>query len=281
MGIMTSEHGRRGGQKVLLGTFCPPRPHLSLETPRAPPHSSGIPTVMTMMAIAAPTLSRWSARDRLHLGIRGERVRQRDAGFGRQSPHEDERRPAAMRTGQSRSRRLRSRGGLRRSRRERELEPTQRGAVSRVEQAKRTHAMKATGQDVLQEATQEFVSGEAHGLALVIAAVLVAEGHRTIVEVVDRTVGDRGLMDVATEVVEDLLRALHRGFGVSCYVSGSRRRCAGDEAGATAQSAVSFNSALDPTWWAGSLCSPTHHAAQRQIVRRADWNGPCRRRNIQ
>jgi hypothetical protein len=82
-----------------------------------------------------------------------------------------------------------------------------------VEQAKRTHAVKATGQDVLQDATQELVSGEAHGLALVIAAVLVAEGHGTIVEVVDRTVGDRGLVDVATEVVEDLLRALHRGFG--------------------------------------------------------------------
>ena len=67
--------------------------------------------------------------------------------------------------------------------------------------SKRTHAVKATREDVLEEPTQEFVSREAHDLVSLIAVAPVAEGHRAIVEGDDRTVGDRGLVDVATETV--------------------------------------------------------------------------------
>jgi len=86
--------------------------------------------------------------------------------------------------------------------RQQELEPPQRVAVRGVEQAEGADPVQALEGHVLEEAAQELVGGEVHGLAPLISAVSVAEGHRAIVGGDDGLVRDRGLVDVATEVLE-------------------------------------------------------------------------------
>ena len=98
------------------------------------------------------------------------------------------------------------------ARRQQELEPPQRVAVRGVERPRARDPVQALEGHVLEEAAQELVGGEVHGLAPLISAVSVAEGHRAIVGGDDGLVRDRGLVDVATEVLEDLLRAWTTGL---------------------------------------------------------------------
>jgi len=57
----------------------------------------------------------------------------------------------------------------------------ERAAVLGMQQAEGADAVKPFGRNVLKEPAQEFVSRQGHGLALMIATVAVAEGHRLFV----------------------------------------------------------------------------------------------------
>ena len=92
--------------------------------------------------------------------------------------------------------------------------------MGRVEQPERADTMKAPGRDVLQEAPKEFVGGEGHRLPLLVTVVPVAKGHGVIIAGQDGLVGDRCLVHVTPEVLQDLLGALNDGFGEddpSCF----------------------------------------------------------------
>ncbi len=91
----------------------------------------------------------------------------------------------------------------------------------------------ATG-DVLQEAPEKLLRWQSHALALVVPAVAVCEGDRLVVAGDEGLVGQGGAVDVATEVVEDVLGL---GDGLCeddpAFVAGARqvqtRDCAASE----------------------------------------------------
>jgi hypothetical protein len=149
-------------------------------------------------------------------GGAGSRDARRPCGalVGGEPTEQHQRRLPAARTGQAQARWPLGRGRFGRlPRRQQELESPQRGAVRRVEQAEGADPVQPPEGDVLEEAAQELVRGKGHGLLPLIPAVSVAEGHRAIVAGRDGLVRERGLVDVAPEVLEDLLRALDDGFG--------------------------------------------------------------------
>ena len=82
-----------------------------------------------------------------------------------------------------------------------------------MKQAIGTDAVKSLAGDVLEEATQELMSRKGHGLAPMVSTVAVTEGHRAIVEGGDGLIGDRRLVHVRAEVLEDVLRGLDDGLG--------------------------------------------------------------------
>ena len=144
----------------------------------------------------------------------GRGVRPCGALVGGEPTEQHQGRLPAARTGQAQSWCPLGRGRYGRlPRRQQELESLQREAVRRVEQAEGADPVQSPEGDVLEEAAQELVRGEGHGLAPLISVVSVAEGHRAIVGGDDGLVRDRGLVDVAPEVLEDLVRALDDGFG--------------------------------------------------------------------
>ena len=85
--------------------------------------------------------------------------------------------------------------------------------MSWMQQTKVAHAVNAVTRDVLQKAPQEFMRRQSHHAALVIGAVAVGEGDVTVVSFNDGFVAKGSAMDVATEVFEDALSAVHYRFG--------------------------------------------------------------------
>ncbi len=74
------------------------------------------------------------------------------------------------------------------------------------EEADVTGAVKAVGQRMLQEATDELVGRERHDLGpAVLAIVLPGKADLTIVKADQAAVGDGNAMGVAAEVAEHLL----------------------------------------------------------------------------
>ena len=84
--------------------------------------------------------------------------------------------------------------------REHQLELEQGRAMRRVQEPKGAYAMKSLGRHVLQKAPQKLLRGQAHALALMVAAVAVRDADCAIVAADDRFVAERGAMHVATEV---------------------------------------------------------------------------------
>ena len=72
------------------------------------------------------------------------------------------------------------------------------------EESKVTNAMEAVGQDVEQEAPDELVGLQIHGLyGAVLAIVLPGEGDMFVVAGLDAAVGDGDAMGVAAEIGEN------------------------------------------------------------------------------
>ena len=75
--------------------------------------------------------------------------------------------------------------------------------------------LKALGENVHQEAANKLLGGEAHGLALVvIAIVLPAKLNLPVVEPEQPIVRDSNPVGVPCDVLEDLLRSAERWLGV-------------------------------------------------------------------
>ncbi len=83
------------------------------------------------------------------------------------------------------------------------------------ENAVMADAHEAVGQDMLQEAADEFAMLELHDFVLVVVAVVfVAEAYMLVIAVDETVVIHRDLVSVAGEVVDDGLGTLDVGLGV-------------------------------------------------------------------
>jgi len=90
---------------------------------------------------------------------------------------------------------------------EQELKPPECGPLGGAQQTEGAHAVQTAQRHVLEEAAEELVGGQGHRFALAIAAVTVAEGDRAVVASGDGFDGERGAVDIASEVVEHDARA--------------------------------------------------------------------------
>src|SRR5262245_3056511 len=132
---------------------------------------------------------------------------------GRDVPLEPQSSVIAVRTSQTRA----LRGGRRVWRRDRggeeELQPAQEVPSRRMEKAERADAVKTLRGHVLKEPAQELMRRQRHGAALMIEAAAICEGDVAVVDVEDGLVRRGGAMDVAAEVLEDLVVPLDRRLG--------------------------------------------------------------------
>jgi hypothetical protein len=85
--------------------------------------------------------------------------------------------------------------------------------VVAVQKTEGADAMHAFGWHVLKETAQELVGGQGHGPRSMGAAIAVAEGDGAAAHGDDGLVGDGGAVDVAAEVIEHLVCALHHRLG--------------------------------------------------------------------
>ena len=127
---------------------------------------------------------------------------------------------------------------------EQELESPQGRAMGRVQHPEGTHAVKALGGHVLQEASQELLRRERHGATPGLSTRAVAERDRVVVACDDRLAGQTRAVDPSPAVVgsrgaRTLLQKAHRGrpsthataladsFATSAEVwAAHQRRCA-------------------------------------------------------
>jgi hypothetical protein len=71
------------------------------------------------------------------------------------------------------------------------------------------------GQHMLQKATDELMGGQGHGVPQLVLGVLGAEAHLPISDGEEAVVGQRDPVDIAAQVVQDLLPALRGRFTVN------------------------------------------------------------------
>jgi hypothetical protein len=84
-----------------------------------------------------------------------------------------------------------------------------------AEEAVVADAMKARGQDMQQEAADELIRRDGHGLLpIVVPIVLPAEADRAICDVEQSIVGDGNAVRIASDVLHDLLRSGERRLGI-------------------------------------------------------------------
>lgn len=127
-----------------------------------------------------------------------------------------------------------------------------------AEEAEVTDPLQAGGQDVKQEAANELVGGQRHGLlGRIGSVVLVAEGDLAVVDRDEPVVGDGDPVCVASDVVEDLARAGERGLGVDNPVGspGGGRIAVKDSAIAKVREASDEPKCSWPVWnasWSAS-----------------------------
>src|SRR5712692_6094072 len=88
-----------------------------------------------------------------------------------------------------------------------------------------TNALEAFWENVKQEATDELLGSECHGLAsTAVAIVLPAKLNRPVIKVEQPVVGDGNAVGVACDVSEDLFRSVEGWFGIDhpiCLPHGS------------------------------------------------------------
>ena len=88
-------------------------------------------------------------------------------------------------------------------------------SVAVAEEAVVANALEAVGQDMKQEAADEFVPGQGHGFLLAaVAIVLVAELHLAVFDGEQTIIGDGYAMGIAAHVIEDLLGAGKGGLSI-------------------------------------------------------------------
>src|SRR5215467_8793720 len=81
--------------------------------------------------------------------------------------------------------------------------------------AKVANAWKPFGEDVLQEATQEFFAGQRHGaLFVVVGVVFPAEEHLGFVDRDNAVVGDGYAVGVTSQIVQDVFGSAERWLGI-------------------------------------------------------------------
>src|SRR6202161_3506747 len=89
-------------------------------------------------------------------------------------------------------------------------------SVAIGEESEVANAMEAVGQGVEQEAPDELVGLQTHGLdGAAVAIVLPGKGDMTVIAVLDAAVGDGDAMGVAPEIGEDLRGPAKRLLGVN------------------------------------------------------------------
>lgn len=82
-----------------------------------------------------------------------------------------------------------------------------------MQEAEGAHTMKAFWEDMLEEAAQELVRCKAHEASSCFVGAAIGEGDMLGVDGEDGFVGEGRARSVAAEVFEDLVCALHGGFG--------------------------------------------------------------------
>src|SRR3954469_18650187 len=75
-------------------------------------------------------------------------------------------------------------------------------ALGRMPKAEVANLVQALGQNVLKEATHEFLTGDADGSPSVRFTMLVANGDGLVVKADDAAVGDGDAEDVSSQIVE-------------------------------------------------------------------------------
>ena len=98
------------------------------------------------------------------------------------------------------------------------------GATAVGEEPEMAHPLEARGQDMQQEAPDQFFTTEGHHLtAVMIAVVLVAQVHRLAIEGTQVTVGEGDAVALAPQVVDDGVGAGQTGLGVEHPFTGPTR----------------------------------------------------------
>jgi hypothetical protein len=70
------------------------------------------------------------------------------------------------------------------------------------------------GQPMRQKAPDELVGGQRHGFPTLVLGVLVAKAHLAMIDAEETGVGQRDTVEIAAQVVQDVLRAVHSRFAV-------------------------------------------------------------------
>ena len=83
------------------------------------------------------------------------------------------------------------------------------------QKAEVTDTHEAFGQDMEEEAADEFLSMEGQGLfSVLVFAIPISEGDLAVFEFEDAVIGERHTVSVAAEVIEDLLWGGERFFRI-------------------------------------------------------------------
>jgi len=99
-------------------------------------------------------------------------------------------------------------------------------------------AMEAVRHGMLQEAADEFVSGERHDLGLaVVSIVLPGETDLAVVKPDQSAVGDGDTVGITAEITDDLFGSCERGFAKDHPVDLAQRVDVGGEAGGSGERA--------------------------------------------
>ena len=94
------------------------------------------------------------------------------------------------------------------------LEVVQERTMDRAPQAIVADCVAPLGQDLLEKAADELVGGQGHGPPAPVLGVLRAAAHLALLDREEAVVGQCEAVDIPAQVVQDLLRALHRRFAI-------------------------------------------------------------------
>jgi len=104
------------------------------------------------------------------------------------------------------------------------LELVQEGTMEWTPQPRVADVVEPLGPYMLQEATDELLGGQDHGLPTLVLGVLVAAADLAVLDGEQTVIGQRDPVDVPAQVVQDLRRALHARFTVDDPAFGPERR---------------------------------------------------------
>jgi len=95
-----------------------------------------------------------------------------------------------------------------------ELQLVQEGTMDRTPQPIVADFVEALGHHMRQKAADALEGGQGHGLPALVLGILIAKAHLTILNGEQAVISQRDPVDIAAQVVQDLLGALDGGFTV-------------------------------------------------------------------